>query len=201
MTRFSPEWSPTKSPVKKMSLKKLSPPKTVITNLPANLIREIAKRTSPRTMAAMRGTSKAQRGDISPKMIKLSRLENQLKAERRSLSRAMHDGFHLILKYNMKASTGRLTNDTKYHAMFDIIRDSMALPFGSYLKLAFKRFMKKYPGWDGSNHYNNISTDTKLNSVMFDIYKKVRNDALAKKYANDPRSKSLIKSMKLELGR
>jgi len=77
----------------------------------------------------------------------------------------------------------------------------MAHPFGSYLKLAFKRFMTKYPGWDGSNHYNNISTDTKLNSAMFDIYKKVRNDALAKKYANDPRSKSLIKSMKLELGR
>ena len=149
----------------------------------------------------MRGTSKAQRGDISPKMIKLSILENQLKAERRSLSRAMHDGFHRILKYNVKAQRGRLTNNTNYHTMLDRIRGSMALPFGSYLKLAFKRFMTKYPGWDGSNHYNNISTDTKLNSAMFDIYKKVRNDALAKKYANDPRSKSLIKSMKLELGR
>ena len=59
---------------------------------------------------------------------------------------AIHDGLLMLVGYKFRPGQ----DDTRYHEMLDRIRGSLEHPLGSNLKLAFIRFMKERPEWDGT---------------------------------------------------
>ena len=58
----------------------------------------------------------------------------------------IHNGLLMLVGYKFRPGP----DDTRYHDMLDRIRGSLEQPLGSKLKLAFIRFMKARPDWDGT---------------------------------------------------
>ena len=169
-------------------------PQTSFTNLNALALNTIAKHLTPSNMAKMRLVSKQTRNAVPASVIRLRRLEKTLNTERRELRDAMMDGLHLLMGYNRRLSAGLVTNNNGYHLMLRRIKASLPAPFGSILKSTFLRFMKKYPGFSGTNKngYNNINSESKLFAVLLKEYKTTRKQHATKKYTKNAAAVKLI---------
>jgi len=145
-------------------------------------------------MAKLRLVSKQTRNAVPASVIRLRRLEKTLNTERRELRDAMMDGLHLLMGYNRRLSAGLVTNNNGYHLMLRRIKASLPAPFGSILKSTFLRFMKKYPGFSGTNKngYNNINSESKLFAVLLKEYKTIRKQHATKKYTKNAAAVKLI---------
>jgi len=58
----------------------------------------------------------------------------------------IHNGLLMLVGYKVRPGP----DDARYHEMLGRIRESLEHPLGSKLKLAFIRFMKARPDWDGT---------------------------------------------------